>query len=207
MKPSKTTNVNFAIHRNKNVVVYIDPQLWESAFNYAMKNLQIEYLHARIDCLFIPMNMERGVKFKYFSAGATGTTDKGAMFYVIAEKFLTDGSMVRTFFHEMTHVKQLLMRELIVKPRHQVWKGEKWHRREYSFAPWEVEARAFADKAYDGFIKQEVTKRMANDNVHAYHPAIISLHEMFPPDDVFRITQELHRERESRQQNNIAGHR
>jgi hypothetical protein len=121
------------------------------------------------------------------------------MFYIVTERFLTDGRMVMAFFHEMTHVKQLLMRELIVKPRHQVWKGEKWDRREYSFAPWEEEARAFADKAYNNFLRREVTCLMADGTVHAYDPAITKLLAMFPVDDVYRITQELHRERENGQ--------
>jgi hypothetical protein len=193
------TNIQVAIHRNKKVAVYFDEQLWAGALDYALKDLQIEYLRARIDCLFIPVSMERKVKFKYFSAGASGVTPVGAMFYVVAERFLTNGSMVRTFFHEMTHVKQVLMRELIVKPRHFVWKKEKWDRREYSFAPWEEEARAFADKPYLAFLRQQVTRLMADESVHAYHPALLRLKAMYPEDEVYQVTRELHRDRGNRQ--------
>jgi hypothetical protein len=140
--------------------------------------------------------MERAVKFRYFSLGATGLTDLGAMFYVVTEDFQTDGSMVKTFFHEMTHVRQLLMGDLKHKRRNIVWKGENWDKREYAFAPWEKEANAFSDKSYVAFLRREVTRLMRDENVHAYHPSVQRLRHMFPQGDLYRLTQELHRERE-----------
>jgi hypothetical protein len=191
-------NIQFAIH-NKQDAVHIDESLWTRAFNYAVKKLQIEYHRAMIDCFFVRKDIERIIKFKHFSAGASSATQKGAMFYVVAESFLTDGSMVKTFFHEMMHVKQLVMGELKVTPHRLYWKKEIWDRHEYSFAPWEEQARAFADTAYDKFLRQKVTRLMADDNVHAYDPSITKLQKMFPVDDVYRITQEVHRELENRQ--------
>src|SRR6516162_2285093 len=141
------SSIRFFIH-NKQDAVAIDEPLWTRASDYAAKELRIEYHRARVDCLFIPKEVERKVKFKHFSAGASGITPVGAFFYVVAERSLPKGSMIRTFFHEMTHIKQLLMRELKVTPRRYIWKREIWDRREYSCAPWEEEARAFADKAY-----------------------------------------------------------
>jgi hypothetical protein len=138
------------------------------------------------------------VRFKHFSFGAAGLTERGAMFYVVAGAHLAPaGQMVKTFFHELTHVKQLLMGELIEKRRIVVWRGEKWDKREYAFAPWEVEANRFSDKSYDRFLRREVTRIMADENVHAYN-VHAALHGVFPDDDVFRLTQELHREREKR---------
>jgi hypothetical protein len=189
--------MKFIIHDEQSAID-VDESFWNRAFNYASRELQIEYHCAEIDCFFIPLNMERAVKFKAFTLGSTGLTDLGAMFYVVTEDFLTDGSMVKTFFHEMTHVRQLLMRDLIPKSRSIVWKGEKWDKREYAFAPWEKEANTFSAKSYDTFLRREVTRLMQDENIHAYHPSVRALRRMFPQDDVFRLTQELHRERESR---------
>jgi hypothetical protein len=182
--------------QNMQEAVPIDEVFWNRAFNYASRELQIEHHCARVDCYFIPLDLERKVKFKHFNLGATEVTEHGAMFYVVTAKSLTNGSMVKTFFHEMTHVKQLLMRELIQKTRHRVWKGEKWDRREYAFAPWEMEANTFSDNAYETFLRREVTRVMAKESVHAYHPYITKLRSMFPEEEVFRLTQELHRDRE-----------
>jgi hypothetical protein len=191
--------MKFEVH-NKQETVSIDDAFWNRAFTFASRELQIEHHHAMVACVFIPLDLERTVKFKAFSLGATGLSEDGAWFYVVAAKSLTDGRMVKTFFHELTHVKQLLMGQLINKHRHIVWKEEgkkeeKWDKREYSFAPWETEANAFSDKAYEAFLRREVTRAMADKNVHAYHPAILQLQCMFVQDDVFRLTQELHRER------------
>ena len=192
------SSIRFFIH-NKQDGVAIDESLWTRAFGYAAKELRIEYHRARIDCLFVPMRVERKIKFKYFSAGASGITHVGAMFYVVAERFLPQGSMIKTFFHELTHIKQFVMHELKVTRLSFHWNKEIWDRREYSFAPWEEEARAFADKAYLAFLRQQVTRLMANDKVHAYHPALLKLKAMYPEDEVYQITQELHRDRDNRQ--------
>jgi hypothetical protein len=156
--------MKFTIH-NKQKAASIDESFWKRAFNYAATELQIEHLCAEVHCFFIEMKTEREVKFKGgLSLGATGLVEGGAWFYVVstpgmecphfpdrdlairASSSSNRSQMVKTFFHEMTHVKQLLIGELILKPRYWRWKGEKWDRREYSFAPWEVEAQTFSDK-------------------------------------------------------------
>ncbi len=204
--------MKFTIY-NKQNAVSIDEDFWKRAFNYAARELQIEHHHAMVECVFIPVNFERMVKFKTFSLGATDLTEQGAWFYVVTDVPISanvravqaivadhqrsnEGRMVKTFFHEMAHVKQLLMRELINKPRSIVWKNEKWGRREYAFAPWEQEANTFADRSYDKFLRLEVNRVMQDENVHAYHPAVRQLCVMFSQDEVFRLIQELHKERE-----------
>ena len=207
--------MKFVTHDEQKTVT-INEAFWQRAFNYAVKELQVEYHHAEVDCFFIPHDVERHVKFKgNFQSGATGLSDRGAWFYIATipvftktdvatmspEKKLVVGTlleeekqrMVTTFFHEMTHVKQLLVGELISKPRGNVWKGEKYHKREYSFSPWEKEAEAFEKKAYDCFLKKEVAQIMATENANAYTEM---LKGVFPDDDVFRVTQEIHWERE-----------
>jgi hypothetical protein len=195
---------------NKQNAVSIDEDFWKRAFNYAATELGIEHHRAEVACFFIPMEAERGIKFKMFSLGATGLTYEGAMFYVVsttpptAADFLfehqesNNGRMVKTFFHEMTHVKQLLMGELIPKQRRRylIWKGEKWDNREYSYAPWEVEAAAFSEKAYQQFMQREVNRVMQDENVHAYHPSVRQLCLMFSEDEVFHLTQGVYKERE-----------
>jgi hypothetical protein len=195
---------------NKQTTVSIDEDFWKRAFNFAARELQIEHHCAEVDCLFIPMEAERKIKFTgAMSLGATGLAKDGAWFYVVAtpganflERTFISGNprnysqMVKTFFHEMTHVKQLLMGELILKPRCWMWKGEKWDRREYSFAPWEVEAQTFADKAYAKFQQGEVSRVMRDDDVHAYHPSVMQLCHMFPKEEVLCLTQEVYKERE-----------
>lgn len=190
--------MKFTIHINKHTVISIDEVFWKRAFNYAARQLNIEHHHATVDCFFIPIDFEKMVKFKYFSLGATSLTEQGAVFYVVTAAHLAlTGQMVKTFFHELTHVKQLLMGELVAKrkARSIVWKGEKWDKREYAFAPWEAEANTFSDKSYDRFLRREVTRIMADENAHAYdvHAA---LRGVFPQDDVFQVTRGLHRERE-----------
>jgi hypothetical protein len=183
---------------NKQTLVPIDKAFWTRAFNYASRELQVEHHRAAVVCFFIPMNLEREVKFKNFALGATDLHQGGAWFYVCTGAPV-EGYMVKTFFHEMTHVKQLLMGELVVKPRGYVWKKEKWDKREYAFAPWEIEANAFSTKAYECFLRREATSRMQDKNVNAYHPSIRELHSVFAKEDVFHLTQELHREREKQE--------
>jgi hypothetical protein len=187
----------FTIHTKQNAVS-VDADFWKRAFNYAARELHIEHLRAEVACLFIPMDLERKIKFKGgFSLGAAGLLTDGAMFYVVSSTELSStGRMLKTFFHELTHVKQLLMLELILKPRHLEWKGEKWDKREYAFAPWEVEANTFADKACAEFMKREVNRVMKDESVRAYHPSVIALYRMFPQEEVLRLTQDVHKERE-----------
>lgn len=184
---------------NKQTLVPIDEAFWDRAFNYASRELQIDCHHAEVVCLFIPLVLERKIKFKHFSLGATGLTETGAMFYVVTAAANLDvpaGYMVKTFFHEMTHVKQMLMGDLIEKARTFVWKGEKWNKREYAFAPWEIEANTFSERLYERFLRREVTRRMQDENVNAYHTSILELRSLFAEEDVFRLTRELHRERD-----------
>jgi len=188
--------MKFTIY-NEQTVVAIDEEIWNRAFNYAVKELQVEYHRAAVTCFFIPFR-DRMIKVKPFTSGGTVLTEQGALFYIVAAKTFTDGRMVKTFFHEMAHVRQLLMGDLIQKPRHTRWKGEKWDKKEYSFAPWEKEAEAFSVKAYDRFLRLEVTTLMADESVHAYHPSMSKLYRIFPQDDVFGVTQEMHRQRESK---------
>jgi hypothetical protein len=197
---------------NRQTCISIDDDFWKRAFTFAAKELQIEYHCANVICAFIEMNMERNViNPGVMTLGATIPCDDGIFFYVVATEAhpapqfagigmpdRNQGQMVRTFFHEMTHVKQFLTGELIQKARHRKWKGEKWDNREYSFAPWEVEARAFADKAYDKFQVREVNRVMQDDSVHAYHPSIVQLCFMFPKDEVFHLTQKVCKDRERR---------
>jgi hypothetical protein len=202
--------MQFTIH-NKQNTASIDEEFWKRAFAYAAKELQIEYHSAEVHCLFIEMEMERTVKLNggAMILGATALLPVGAGFYVVATSGHSfpqfagigvddhnQGQMIKTFFHEMTHVKQLLVGELIVRPRHRKWKGEKWDNREYSFAPWEVEANAFSDKAYAKFQEREINRVMQDATVHAYHPAVMQLCAMFPKDEVFGLTQKVHEERE-----------
>ena len=88
--------------------------------------------------------------------GGTKLYDDGLVIVLFGPK--PPGQMIKTFFHEMTHVKQHLVGELIDKPRHRMWKGEKWDNKLYSDAPWEVEARTFSDVAYYKFLRCEVNR-------------------------------------------------
>ena len=184
---------------NEQQEVPIAETLWRRAFHYAAGELQIEHHHAHVACFFLPAAAERKMKFKHaFTAGASGLAKDGAVFFVIASKDLEGGRMIKTFFHELTHVKQLLMSELIAKrtARSIEWKGEKWDKQEYAFAPWEIEANAWSAKFYESFLRQEVSRIMKDANNHAYHVRS-ALRLVFPDDDLFRLTQELHREREA----------
>jgi hypothetical protein len=108
-----------------------------------------------------------------------------------------NGRIIKTFFHELTHVKQLLMGDLVIKPRHILWqKKEKWDKREYSYTPWEGDARTFSDESYETFLRHEVTRLMADESIHAYHPSMRKLSRIFVPDDVLRVAQELHLKRD-----------
>jgi len=181
--------------------------VWDRAFQHAARELQIQHHHAKVDCFLIPRPVERKVKFKHFTFGKTSLVGNkkgqitGVMFYVVAQ---AAPFMIKTFFHETTHVKQLLMEELTMNRRNILWKpygskepAEKWDKREYSFAPWEEQANAFSEKAYTAFLRREVTRQMKDESVHAYHVAA-ALRFIFPQEDVFRVTQELHRDREER---------
>ena len=52
-----------------------------------------------------------------------------------------DYRMIRTIFHEMTHVKQFALGELELGTKVDKFKGKKYKREDYWNAPWEVEAR------------------------------------------------------------------
>jgi type IV secretory pathway VirB9-like protein len=68
-----------------------------------------------------------------------------------------------------------------------------------AFAPWEMEADTFSERSYERFLRREVTRRMQDESVTAYHASVLDLRFVFPQDDVFRLTQELHRKREMSQ--------
>lgn len=177
--------MKFTIY-NKQNVVFIDEEFWKRAFNYAARELQIEYHHAEIDCYFGPVAMGINKKFKgVFKLGFVVEYQKGPVIFLVAiPDLMKTGQMVKTFFHEMTYTKQYLNEELIDKPRHRVWKGEKWPNKEYSDAPWEVEANACSDKFYAKFLAQEVTRAMRKD-ANAYQ-SVMRLHSVFPAEEVHR---------------------
>ena len=52
-----------------------------------------------------------------------------------------DYRMIRTIFHEMTHVKQFARGELEMGTKVDKFKGKEYKRADYWTAPWEVEAR------------------------------------------------------------------
>jgi hypothetical protein len=130
----------------------IDEAFWKRAFNHGARELEIGHFHASVICCFVVPKAERKIKFtQVFNAGSTGSFEWGACFYVTSPG-IEAGQMVRTFFHETTHVKQYLMRELINKPRskYTIWKGEKWDRKEYAFAPWEGGSKRASGTAIPG---------------------------------------------------------
>jgi hypothetical protein len=179
---------------NKQSDVPVDESFWGRAFNYAARELEIEHFAAGVGCIFIPFAR---TKTQPADVGGTYSCEYGAVFYVKAqqgdkrmavlrtfgEPYASDGRMVRTFFHEMAHVKQLLQMELVTKPRSRIWKGQKWNKKEYSFAPWEVEAEEWEEKLYRSFLRREVKRQMQHPDANAYTVAS-ALGYVFPQDDV-----------------------
>jgi hypothetical protein len=159
--------------------------------------VHIEYHQAEVDCVFHPMEAAINKKFKgVFTLGYAEEYAEGPRVNLVAiSDLMKTGQLVKTFFHEMTHVKQYLYGELEQKRSHRVWKGTKWPNKEYSYAPWEMEARAFSDKFYEQFLQREVNRVMQN-GVNAYHPSVARLRAVFPTEEVFRLTQKAHQERE-----------
>lgn len=107
----------------------------------------------------------------------------------IKEGFYEQWPLLETFYHELTHAKQLLTGELVVRPRSRVWKGQRWGTKEYSFAPWEEEARREATRLREGFKRTEVIQQMRQPDANGYVVAH-SLKLLLPVDEVFAITQQ-----------------
>jgi hypothetical protein len=86
--------------------------------------------------------------------GLCYSTDDPHYYFIDLYKDLDNAELLRTLFHEMTHVKQYAKKELIYKTTYNLWKGRKyvdldndWNR------PWEREARKYEKLIYNKFIK------------------------------------------------------
>lgn len=67
--------------------------------------------------------------------------DAGEHYEIRINSRFNDQRMVRTIFHEMTHVKQWACDELEFGTHADKFKGKTYKRVDYWNAPWEVEAR------------------------------------------------------------------
>ena len=187
--------MNFEI-QNLQQEVPVEHDFWTRAFEFGAQKLEIECFAFKIVCAFVsPLDTP---KMRPFTIGATKIYKDAVLIWVAArpvspfsfslgrEDASGEGQMVHTFFHELTHAKQLLKRELIVKPRSRIWQGEKWDNKHYSFAPWEVEAEQKSEELYQGFLRWEVMRAM-REEANGYAVAS-KLHLVFPPEAVFRVT-------------------
>jgi hypothetical protein len=181
----------------------IDREMWNRAFRYGARELGIENFAAGVTCVFTPFVPP---KMQPVSVGRTVKCSDGAIFAVMTppspmtpflglplplkQDFYKEWHLVETFFHELTHVRQLLTGDLVVKPRSRKWKGQKWGTKVYSFAPWEEEANSMATRLRDGFKKAEVIAAMARPGANAYVVAQ-ALNLVFPSDEVFEITSQF----------------
>ena len=191
--------MNFEI-QNLQQVVPVESDFWIRAFEFGARELEIECFAFKIVCAFIPLLTP---KMQPFTIGSTKICEDGVLIAVSSavkaspfsfslgrEDASGGGQMVHTFFHELTHAKQLLKRELIVKRRTRMWMGRKWdNKRDYSFAPWEVEAEQKSEQLYQGFLRREVKRAMKEAAANGYAVAN-KLHRVFPPEAVFQVTSE-----------------
>ena len=180
---------------NEQQGIAIDEPIWQRAFAYAARELEIEGFATEVWCAFIRFGVP---KIQPIAVGSTGQFKDGRYFFCVmaVEKDIRVprglpregdlGEMIKTFFHELVHVKQCLKSELVVKSRYNLWKGQKWGKREYSFAPWEQEAVEGENRLYQGFLKYEVKRRMREPGANAYTVAEELL--IFPKDDIFQVT-------------------
>jgi hypothetical protein len=181
----------------------IDEPIWQRAFAYAARELEIEGFATEVWCVFIRFDVP---KIQPIAVGYTDQTEDGRYFFcvrAVGKDAALDalgvqfgcprqgdlGQMIKTFFHELVHVKQLLKGELVIRSRYTLWKDQKWRKREYSFAPWEQQAAEGENRLYQGFLKYEVKKRMREPGANAY--TVAEELRIFPKDDIFRVTAEI----------------
>jgi len=63
-------------------------------------------------------------------------------------------NLIKTLFHEITHVKQFSKRELVYDQPYDSWKGKKYKSNECEYnRPWEKEARKMEKKLFEKFVK------------------------------------------------------
>jgi hypothetical protein len=86
--------------------------------------------------------------------GLCYSTDDPHYYYIDLYKDLDNAELLRTLFHELTHVKQYAKKELVYKAKYSLWKGQRfadianeWNR------PWEREARKYEKILYNKFVK------------------------------------------------------
>jgi hypothetical protein len=164
--------VRLLIYRSPGMREIIDVDLWQRAFKYAVKNLQIKHFHGELECIFTTNQEIMEMEGKDSNGFAGGSLERGELYLYVAADC---DNIIETFFHEMTHIKQILKGELKHVSPWNIWKGKKWNKRELKryhgltlerynevlskvkgqsekrlcevvLAPWEIEACRFAEK-------------------------------------------------------------
>lgn len=86
--------------------------------------------------------------------GLCYSTDDPHYYFIDLHADLDNADLLRTLFHEMTHVKQYAKKELVYKTNYNLWKGRKYKDLENEWnRPWEIEARKYEKLIYNKFIK------------------------------------------------------
>ena len=171
--------MQFKIIRHEDLKYKIDHEFWTRAFHYGAREFGFDHFHSMVTCMFTPYIKS---KIEPQTLGWTDYSD-GEVIISIA----MTAQPVKTFFHELTHAKQFLNRELVTTQRSTKWKGKRWGRQQYSFAPWEEEANAAEKRLYDGFKQSEVMRQMRRPGANAYTIAVPYVSQ----DEIWAITSQL----------------
>ena len=108
-------------------------QLAVKALDFAIKHYELQD-----ECVDYPVKLIL-TKFKDNYYGDSWMHEWG--YEIRINSRFNDYRMIRTIFHEMTHVKQFARGELEMGTKVDKFKGKEYKRADYWTAPWEVEAR------------------------------------------------------------------
>jgi len=89
--------------------------------------------------------------------GLCYSTDDPHYYFIDLYRDQDNAELLRTLFHEMTHVKQYAKKELVYRTGYSLWKGQRYKdesdEKEWN-RPWEKEARKYEKILYNKFVKQ-----------------------------------------------------
>jgi hypothetical protein len=137
----------------------------QQAFNLATIELGIHCLAAVVELEALPVPRPKHVfhddslDVYEMQAGWTRSEIKDGNVVQMGVAFCGKQQVLRSFFHELTHAAQMLRGDLQVHDKKAYWRGvnypEPSNQQEYEALPWEVEARAQADRIMAKFQAKE----------------------------------------------------
>lgn len=104
--------------------------------------------------LVLVVNRKSNLVKKHDAYGLCYSTDDPHYYFVDLYAGLNTYDMLKTLFHEMTHVKQFAKGELVFRDDYNIWKGVKYpdQAKEWN-TPWEKDARKHEKILYKKFTK------------------------------------------------------